>query len=136
MVEKNMFFSFSKQNHAESSRNFLKESVLDPKHVKVDQNSDFGHVRAYSWLHRLRNTQGKIYGTFLGNIYGIYKEYIRMCFWLFCVINIYEYPSYVDDLFHIDFLNMFHIFSLVCFLIYGVKSRSGHDRSKIVPFSS
>ena len=25
---------------------------------------------------------------------------------------------------------MFHIFSLVCFLIYGVKSRSGHDRSQ------
>ena len=23
---------------------------------------------------------------------------------------------------------MFHIFSLVCFLIYGVKSRSGHDQ--------
>ena len=25
---------------------------------------------------------------------------------------------------------MFHIFSLVCFLIYGIKSRSGHDRSQ------
>ena len=25
---------------------------------------------------------------------------------------------------------MFHVFSLVCFLIYGVKSRSGHDRSQ------
>ena len=25
---------------------------------------------------------------------------------------------------------MFHIFSLVCLLIYGVKSRSGHDRSQ------
>ena len=23
---------------------------------------------------------------------------------------------------------MFHVFSLVCFLIYGVKSRSGHDQ--------
>ena len=28
------------------------------------------------------------------------------------------------------FLDMFHVFSLVCFLIYGVKSRSGHDRSQ------
>ena len=27
---------------------------------------------------------------------------------------------------------MFHIFSLVCFLIHGVKSRSGHDRSPTV----
>ena len=41
------------------------------------QNSDFGHVRTYSWLHKLRNTQGEIYGTYLGNIYGIYREYIR-----------------------------------------------------------
>ena len=31
---------------------------------------------------------------------------------------------------------MFHVFSLVCFLIYGVKSRSGHDRSKIAPVSA
>ena len=35
-----------------------------------------------------------------------------------------------------NFLDMFHIPSLVCFLIYGVKSRSGHDRSKIVPLSA
>ena len=27
-------------------------------------------------------------------------------------------------------LDMFHIFSLVCFLIYGVTSRSGHDEVK------
>ena len=32
--------------------------------------------------------------------------------------------------FHIYFLAMFHIFSLVCFLIYGVKRRSGHDGSQ------
>ena len=37
----------------------------------------FGHVQTYSWLHRLRNTQGEIYGTYLRNIYGIYKEYTR-----------------------------------------------------------
>ena len=40
------------------------------------QNSDIGHVRTYSSLHKLRNTQGKIHGTYLGNIYGIYKECI------------------------------------------------------------
>ena len=28
---------------------------------------------------------------------------------------------------------MFHMFSLGSFSIYGVKSMSGHDRSKIVP---
>ena len=37
------------------------------------ENSDFGHVRTYSSLHKLRNTQGKIHGTYLGNMYGIYK---------------------------------------------------------------
>ena len=34
----------------------------------------------------------------------------------------------ITYIFIIYFLNMFHIFSLVCFLMYGVKSRSGHDR--------
>ena len=51
----------------------------------ICQNSDFGHVRTYSWLHKLRNTQGKIYGTYLGKMYGIYQEYIR---------NIHEYLWY------------------------------------------
>ena len=50
----------------------------------------FGHVRTYSWLHKLRNTQGKIYGTYLGNIYGIYKEYkrnIHKYLWYNIIIN-------------------------------------------------
>ena len=38
------------------------------------QSSDFGHVRTYSSLHKSRNTQGKIHGTYLGNTY---MEYIR-----------------------------------------------------------
>ena len=32
---------------------------------------------------------------------------------------------------HICFLDMFHVFSLVCFLIYGVKSKSGHWKGVI-----
>ena len=126
------------------------------------QNSDFGHVRTYSSLHSLRNTQRKIHGTYLRNIYiyGIYKECIRnihrylwykiirntdpmgrppsaaaplgLCLWLFYIINIYGYSLYIPYIFHIyiHFLDMFHVFSFVCFLIYGVKSRSGHDRSQ------
>ena len=66
----------SPQNHAEPLWNYLKGSVLEPKRAKSNQNSDFGHVRTYSSLHKLRNTQGKIHGTYLGNIYGIYKECI------------------------------------------------------------
>ena len=120
----------------------------------------------YSWLHKLRNTQGNIYGTYLGKtkriyiyiygiyvyIYGIYKEYIRnihkhlwskiirnadpmgrppkACFWLFYIINVYVYSLYIPYIFHRYFLDMFHLFSLVCFLFYGVKSESGHDGSQ------
>ena len=80
--ENNVFLSFSSKNHAESFISFVKIQLLDQKLAKLDQNSDFGHVRTYSWLHKLRNTQGKIYGTYLGNIYGIYKE---------CIGNIHRY---------------------------------------------
>ena len=37
---------------------------------------------------------------------------------------------YIPYIFHIYFLDMFHVFSLVCFLIYGVKRRQGHDGSQ------
>ena len=50
---------------------------MEPKRDKFEQNCDFGHVRTHSWFHKLRNTQGKIHGTYLGNIYGIYQEYIK-----------------------------------------------------------
>ena len=52
----------------------------------------------------------------------------RLCFWLFCIINIYGYSLDVPYMFHTYFLSMFHIFSLVCFLIYSVSSNSGHDQ--------
>ena len=58
-------------------------------------------------------------------IYNIYS--MRVCIFIYVYIYIYIY---------IYFLNMFHILSLVCGAIYGVKSKSGHDRSKIVPLSA
>ena len=45
LVSKQCFLSFSTQNHAERSRNYLENSVLDPNRAKLHQNSDFGHVR-------------------------------------------------------------------------------------------
>ena len=49
---------------------------------KLDQNSSFSHVRTLSWLHKLRNTQGKIppctwniSRKHIWNISGLYKEY-------------------------------------------------------------
>ena len=41
-----------------------------------------------------------------------------------CIDIPYVFHIYI----YICFLNMFHIFSLMCSLIYGVKTRSGHDR--------
>ena len=71
------FLSFSTQNHAESSRNYLKNSVSDRKRAKLNQKSYFGHVRTYCWLNKLRNTQRNICGNYWRNIYiyiyGIYK---------------------------------------------------------------
>ena len=56
----------------------------------------------------------------------------RLCFWLFYTINIYGYSLYIPYIyiFHVYFLAMWSMFSLVCFLIHEVKSRSGHDRSQ------
>ena len=109
----------SAQNHAESSGNYLKNLVWDPKRAKLNQNSSLGHVRTYSWLHELRNTQGRKYGTYLRNICGIYKAHMRniyknlwykmirntsaeggaplgLCFSLFYIINIHGFSSYIS----------------------------------------
>ena len=38
----------------------------------------------------------------------------RLCFWLFYIINIYGYSLYIPYIFHIYFLDMFHVFSTFC----------------------
>ena len=45
---------------------FLK-TILEPKCAKLNQKSDFGHVRTYCWLNKLRTIQSKIYGKYLGH---------------------------------------------------------------------
>ena len=40
LVLKLCFLSFSKQNHAESSRNFVKNFILKPKRAKLDEKSE------------------------------------------------------------------------------------------------
>ena len=59
LVSKLCFLSFSTQDHVESSRNFVKNSVLEPKRAKLNQNSDFEHVRTYFWLNKSRKHKGK-----------------------------------------------------------------------------
>ena len=39
------FLSFSRQNDAESLWNFVKNLILNPKRVKLDQKSEIGHAR-------------------------------------------------------------------------------------------
>ena len=84
--------SSSMQKHAESSGNYFKNLVLDPKRAKLNQNSDFGHVRTYRWLNKLRTIQRKIYGKYLGHIYiyiYIYRERERdMYKWHIYIRNI------------------------------------------------
>ena len=67
----------------------------------------------------IRNTGAAFGGRPIGFVFLIilYHRYL----WIFLIYSIYIY---------IYFLDMFHVFSLVCFLVYGVKSRSGHDRSQ------
>ena len=50
----------------------------------------------------------------------------RLCFWIFYIINLYGYSLYIPYIFP----SYVPSISLVCFLIYGVKSKSGHDWSQ------
>ena len=53
-------------------------------------------------------------------------DHVRLVPKSFYIIDIYGYSLYIPFIFHIYFLAMWSMFSLVCFLIYGVKRRSGH----------
>ena len=56
---RNLFFSFSRQSHAESSRSFVKNSAFDPKRAKLNQKSEIGHVRTCQDLSRRTSTYCK-----------------------------------------------------------------------------
>ena len=75
--QNNLIVELLRQKWCRIIMSFIKNLFLDPKRAELDQNSDVRHVRTLSWLHKLRNTQRKIHGTYLGNIYGIYQECIR-----------------------------------------------------------
>ena len=86
----------------------------------------------YLWYQIIRNT-GAAFGSAprgrppkasgpIGSVFLIILYHT--CLWIF---HIY---IYIPSIFHIYFLNMLHRCSLVCFIIYGVKRRSGHDGSQ------
>ena len=60
----------------------------------------------------LRSVEGAFGGRPIGSV-----------FWISYIINIYGYSLYIPYIFHTYFLNVFHICSLVCFLLYGIKRR-------------
>ena len=62
LVSKPCFLSFSTQNHAESSGNYIKKYVLDPKRAKLDQQF-CGH-----FTESLRKSHGK-FTDFLCNYF-------------------------------------------------------------------
>ena len=51
------------QNHAEPLWNYLKNFTVEPKRAKLDQKSDFGHVRTYCWLKKYETYKGKYMET-------------------------------------------------------------------------
>ena len=100
---------------------------------RCNKNHDRMHLLLwYCWQNSLRNTQKKMHGKYMGNIQGIFKEYMQectgtyeeypkifmiknnqqhrtrphwgrrrrrclcvLCFWIFYIINICRYSSYI-----------------------------------------
>ena len=79
-------------------------------------------------------------GRPIGSVFLIifFHRYIYIYIYIYIHIFVYWYSLYIPYIYvytiyvyiyiYIYFLSMFHIFSLVCFLIYSVNSRSGHDQ--------
>ena len=89
--------SFSGKNDAESSINFVKILCLDPKCAKLNQNSDFGHVRTCQDLSRRTSTYCKPAEMFL--------FFFRNCTFPFLLTNL---SSFIKSC---VLLNKFIIFS-------------------------
>ena len=87
------------------------------------------NIHKYLWYKIIRNTDTMGRPPKAAAPVG-HRRRRRLCFWLFHIINICGFSLYIPHIFHISFLNMFHIFSLVCFLSFSVNSSSGHDRSQ------
>ena len=98
--------------------------TLDSMNWEIHKGKYVRNVHKYLWYKIIRNTGAAFGGTPMG-----------LCYRLFCIIDIYGYSLYIPYIFHIYFLAMWNMFSLVCFLIYGVKRKSGHDgRMSFGPF--
>ena len=74
------------------------------------------------WYKVIRNKEHR--GTAFGGAPKGAAAKCDLCFWLFDIINIYGYSLYIPYMSP----KYFPYISLMCFSIYGVKSRSGHDQ--------
>ena len=90
------------------------------KNICRNLQEDIRNIHKHLWSKMIRNSETQTqWGT---------RRRQRLCFWSFYIIDIYGYSLYIPYIFHISFLKMLHRFSLVCFLIYGVKSSFGHEQ--------
>ena len=74
LVSNPCFLDSSTQNHAESSRNYLKKLGLDPKRAKWNPNSEFGHVRTCQGLSRKTSPCQQ-------SIFLFFRNYIKKSVW-------------------------------------------------------
>ena len=97
----------------------------------------WGIYHKYLWYKIIRNTGAAFGGAPMGRppsaaaplgLCSLFLLIYLFILWIFMdipyIFLIYSIYIYI----YIYFLDMFHVFSLVCLLIYGVKSRSGHNR--------
>ena len=89
-----------------------------------------GSIHKYLWYKIIRNTDPMGRSPKAAAPLGCRRRR-HLCFWLFCIINIYGYSLYIPYMFHKYFLDIFHIISLVCFFIYSVHRRQILIRLKI-----
>ena len=74
--------------------------------------------RGAQWWGRLRRPPHWVCVLCFCSFIFLYSEYL----WIFLIYSLCILCKYV--------LNVFHLFSFMCFVIYSVNSSSGHDRSQ------
>ena len=81
------------------------------------------NIHRYFWYKIIRNTEHRPHGAAASRP-PHRRRLCVLCFWLFYIINVYEYSSYIPYIFpkYLPYI------SLGCFWIYGVKSRFGHEQ--------
>ena len=73
------------------------------------------NIHKYLWYKIIRNSGTAFGGAPMGKPPSAAAA-LGLCLWLFYIINMYGYSLYIPYIFHIYFLAMWSMFSLVCVL--------------------